>query len=99
MKCLLAALALVSLNANASLKCIDYSLNEGFDWVVDRQPVWFTVTPDNANTDAYCWISGKELTYVQHNFTGLPTRALPTVEGWQQVVLRGEQARFVFENL
>lgn len=99
MKRLLAMLALVSLNAHASLQCIDYSLNEGFNWQVGRRPDYFTVTPENANQDAYCWISGKELAYVQQNFSGLPMRVPPTVEGWQEIVLRGEAARFVFENL
>ena len=99
------ALAMIHASeAHASLTCVTYddSATPGgriLSWTLHGPVQWSQGQGQSGDTEPHCWVSGRELQYVQSNFTGLRYRALPTVDGSTQIIFSSDDARFIMDNL
>lgn len=85
-----AALLLVSANAEAVLVCANGDTGEQVTWYVG-QPV----PSINVDGPITCGVNGAELDAIRQKFTGIPMR-----NGMgRTVIFRGESAVFILDNL
>lgn len=97
MRMLLLLLATVSFNASANLQCMDTATGNSSVWTVGQK-----YTPlDEVGVHGgqlMCFADGKELTYIQQNFTGLRSVAAQARD-WEGVIWEGDDAQFINNNL
>ena len=86
-----ALLLALSFNASAVLSCGD-GTGQSATWSVGQPTLAFDVL--GIDNDVWCMAYGKELHYVQTNFSGIRMRSGASVMFWA-----GDDAAFIIENL
>jgi hypothetical protein len=95
---LLAVLLALAAPAGATLTCNDSLDNAYVKWNLGQSWDGYDVLNIN-DPGLVCFADGKELTYIQRNFTGLRGRNTPELDGTQGIYWQGDDAVFIVNNL
>ena len=97
MRMLFLLLAAVSFNASATLQCLDTTTGNSSVWVVGQK--YTPLEEVGVRTGEFkCFANGRELSYIQQNFTGLRS-VTAQARDWMGVIWEGDDAQFINNNL